>query len=244
MGSSAVRILGVRVDCLDMAVALARIEALVDAQESALVATVNPELVMRACADPGFAAVLESAALCLPDGAGVVWAARRRGCAIRERVTGTDLVPALAALCARRGWPVFLLGAGPGVAELAAARLISSSPGLRVAGVHSGSPSAADDPRSLGKIVAARPKVLLVAYGAPHQELWIARHRERLGVPVAIGVGGAFDFLSGRVPRAPAWMRQAGLEWAFRLARQPWRARRMAVLPVFALRVLREGGLL
>jgi N-acetylglucosaminyldiphosphoundecaprenol N-acetyl-beta-D-mannosaminyltransferase len=204
------------------------------------VATVNPEFVMRAGVDREFARVLESADLCLADGSGVVWAARRQGCAIREPVTGVDLIPPLAALCARRRFRLFLLGAAPGVATDLAARLRSEQPSLEV-DAHPGSPDPSSDAETLAVIEGHRPHVLLVAYGAPRQELWIDRMRDRMGGVVAIGVGGSFDYLTGRVPRAPAWMRRAGLEWLFRLVRQPWRVRRMAVLPLYAMRVLRTG---
>lgn len=219
--------------------ALARIESFVDAGGRHLVATVNPEFVMRAGEDREFARVLESADLCLADGIGVVWAARRQGCALAEPVTGTDLIPRLAALCAQRAFRLFLLGAAPGVANELATQLKEQHPALQVA-AHAGSPDPAADDETLARIAAERPDVLLVAYGAPKQELWITRAGDRLtGVAVAIGVGGAFDYLTGRVPRAPLWMRRAGMEWLFRLARQPWRVRRMAVLPAYALRVFR-----
>jgi N-acetylglucosaminyldiphosphoundecaprenol N-acetyl-beta-D-mannosaminyltransferase len=235
------RILGVRVDCVGMTDAVAAVDRLVESgnAETRLVATVNPEFIMRARVDEQFRQALEEAALCLPDGAGVVWALRRQGCRGQDRVPGVELVEALAATCGRRGWRPFLLGAAPGVAAEAARRLEARVPGLRLAGVHTGSPRPADDADTLRRIHAARPDLLFVAYGHPQQELWIARNRQRLGVPVAIGVGGAFDFLSGRVPRAPRWVRRAQLEWLWRLTIQPWRARRMAVLPVYALAVLR-----
>lgn len=229
-----------RVDCVDMRTALDRIESLIAAGGHHQVATVNPEFVMRAQADAGFARVLEGADMCLPDGVGVVWAMRRMGCRLPGPVTGTDLVPPLAELCARRGHRLFLLGAGPGVAPALATHLRDANPTLEVA-AHAGSPAAADDEETLRLIREHRTDVLLVAYGAPGQELWIDRLKERLGVSLAMGVGGAFDFLAGRVPRAPAWMRRSGLEWLYRLARQPWRVRRMAVLPVYALKVLRAG---
>jgi N-acetylglucosaminyldiphosphoundecaprenol N-acetyl-beta-D-mannosaminyltransferase len=234
------RVLGVRVDCVDMEHALRRIEELVEAGGRHLVATVNPEFVMRAGTDPEFARVLESADLCLPDGSGVVWAARRQGCSVPGPVTGVDLIPPLAALCAKRGWRLFLLGAGPGVAADLAERLKAENPTLQVAH-DDGSAEPSADAKTMGAVAAAGPHVLLVAFGAPKQELWIDRARNRLEVPVAIGVGGAFDYLTGRVPRAPAWMRRAGMEWAFRLVRQPWRAGRMAVLPVYVFRVMRGG---
>jgi N-acetylglucosaminyldiphosphoundecaprenol N-acetyl-beta-D-mannosaminyltransferase len=234
------RILGVRVDCVDMAGAVDAIERLVcEGGPTRLVATVNPEFVMRARADEQFGEVLEGAALCVADGIGVVWAMRRQGCPQYERVSGSDLVPRLAAVCARRGWRPFLLGSRPGVADEAARRLEADNPGLVVAGTHAGSPLPEDDEETLCRIAAARPDLLLVAYGAPNQEFWIARNQRRLGVPVAMGVGGTFDFLAGRVRRAPAWMRRAHLEWLWRLLLQPARARRMAVLPLYALAVLR-----
>ncbi len=231
------RILGVRVDCVDMASALQAIERFADEGGPHLVATVNPEFVMRAQRDTDFGRVLESAELCLPDGAGVVWAARRQGCAIREPVAGVDLLLPLAEMCARRGFRLFLLGAAPGVAADLAERLRAANPTLAVAS-HSGSPQPSQDEETLKLIHEHGAQVLLVAYGAPAQELWIDRLRNRLGVAVAVGVGGAFDYLTGRVPRAPVWMRRAGLEWLHRLTRQPWRIRRMAVLPAYAIKVL------
>jgi N-acetylglucosaminyldiphosphoundecaprenol N-acetyl-beta-D-mannosaminyltransferase len=234
------RVLDIPVDCVDMEEAVAAIAAMVEAGgPTRLVATVNPEFVMRARRDPAFRAALEGAALRLPDGSGVVWAMRRQGLGQREPVTGIDLLPRLAQLCASRGWRPFLLGAREGVAAAAARRLVELAPGLEVAGAHSGSPRLEDDEESLRLIRATRPQLLLVAYGAPHQELWVVRNASRLEVPVAIGVGGAFDFLAGRIRRAPLALRRVHLEWLWRLARQPWRARRMAVLPLFAAEVLR-----
>ena len=232
-------VLGVRVDCVDMETAIRRIEALVDGGGEHLVATVNPEFVMRAQRDPDFARVLAGADLCLPDGTGVVWALRRHGCEVATPVTGVDLVEPLAAMCARRGYRLFLLGARPGVAGELAARLRQAHPGLQV-DAHAGAPDPDHDAESVRRIHAHRPHVLLIAYGAPAQELWFERLKAELGVPVAIGVGGAFDYLTGRVSRPPGWMRRAGLEWLGRLARQPWRIRRMAVLPIYAIKVLRS----
>ncbi|HXD82721.1 MAG TPA: WecB/TagA/CpsF family glycosyltransferase [Candidatus Acidoferrum sp.] len=229
-----------RVDCLDMKATLDRIAQLVGGGGSHLVATVNPEFIMRARRDPEFARVLESADLCLADGTGVVWAARRQGCSLAAPVTGTDLVPPLAALCAKRGFRLFLLGADPGVADDLAVRLRVEHPELAVA-AHAGSPDPSADEATLSLIRAHRAQLVLVAFGAPKQELWIDRLKDRAGVAVGIGVGGAFDYLTGRVPRAPLWMRRAGLEWLFRLVRQPWRIRRMAVLPVYAIKVLSAG---
>jgi N-acetylglucosaminyldiphosphoundecaprenol N-acetyl-beta-D-mannosaminyltransferase len=234
------RVLGVRVDCLNMQATLDRIDQMVQAGGQHLVATVNPEFIMRARRDSDFARVLESADLCLPDGTGVVWAARRQGCSMSGPVTGVDLIPPLAALCATRGYRLFLLGAGPGVAAELATRLRAGHPVLEVA-AHPGSSDPSSDDETVSLIRAHRTQVLLVAFGAPKQELWIDRLKDRLGVAVGIGVGGAYDYLAGRVPRAPMWMRRAGLEWLHRLIRQPWRVRRMTVLPVYAIKVLGAG---
>jgi N-acetylglucosaminyldiphosphoundecaprenol N-acetyl-beta-D-mannosaminyltransferase len=235
-----VRVLGVRVDCLDMQATLDRIASLVEAGGHHLVATVNPEFIMRANRDEAFARVLESADLCLADGAGVVWAAKRQGCRLNGPVTGTDLIRPLAAMCAIRGIRLFLLGAAPGVAGELATRLRAEHPGLEVA-AYAGSRDPSSDDEAMKLIRAHRTQILLVAFGAPKQELWIARLKDRLDIAVGVGVGGAFDYLTGRVRRAPSWMRRAGLEWLFRLAQQPWRARRMAVLPVYAVKVLSAG---
>ncbi|GIW04942.1 MAG: hypothetical protein KatS3mg059_1562 [Thermomicrobiales bacterium] len=161
-----------------------------------------------------------------------------------ERVTGVDLLEWLVEESAVTNAPLFLLGAGPGVAARAAAKLAERYPGARVAGWWSeGTPEPVDDAASLEHIAASGARSVAVAYGAPGQVLWIARNQAalgELGVRVAVGVGGALDFVAGVTPRAPKWMRAAGLEWLFRLLRQPWRWRRQLVLPVFALAVLRE----
>jgi N-acetylglucosaminyldiphosphoundecaprenol N-acetyl-beta-D-mannosaminyltransferase len=234
-----VRVLGVRVECVDMESTLAFIEgAIAEGGRTRMVATVNPEFVMHARRDPAFRQALERTDLSVADGYGLVWALRRMGCPQQDRVTGIDLVPALAARCAAARRRVFLLGARPGVAAEAARRLVARCPGLEVAGADPGSPRPEDDAAVVDMVNRAAPDVLLVAYGHPRQEFWIERNRDRLAVPVAIGVGGAFDFLAGRVRRAPLWLQSVHLEWAWRLLLEPWRARRMAVLPIFAAAVL------
>jgi len=237
------RVLGVRVHVVSMSEAVARVSEAIAAARSGApplhVVTINPEFVMRARRDPVFAAVLEQAQLCLPDGVGIVWAARLTGVRL-ERVPGVDFIGALAPVAARAGWRMFLLGGAPGVAGEAGAALQAAHAGLRIAGAWAGSPDPAGDEESCLRIRLASPDLLFVAYGAPAQDAWIARNLARLGVPVAAGVGGAFDFIAGRAPRAPVWARRAGLEWAHRLVHQPWRARRMLALPRFAVAVLRE----
>lgn len=205
------------------------------------VVTLNPEMVMAARHDTALRDAIAGADLVLPDGIGVVWALRLRGEALPERVTGVDMLDAFAGLSATRGYRIFLLGAAPSVAEAAASRLTERHPDLRIVGTCAGSP---DDSAALdivAHITASGADAVFVAFGAPAQERWIAEHRQQLGSAVAVGVGGALDFLAGRVPRAPRWMRRCGLEWLYRLARQPWRWRRMLALPRFAVAALHEG---
>ena len=204
------------------------------------VCTVNPEFIMTARRHPAFAQVLAAADLCTPDGVGVLWAARLAGVRLNERVTGSDGIHRLCARAAAQGWRVFFLGAAPGVADRAAAELTRLYPGLPVAGTYGGSPADTDWPQIRQRLAAAPADLLFVAYGHPRQDLWIHQHREELPVTVALGIGGAFDFVAGITPRAPHWLRRLGLEWLYRLARQPWRWRRMAALPLFALLVLME----
>jgi N-acetylglucosaminyldiphosphoundecaprenol N-acetyl-beta-D-mannosaminyltransferase len=206
------------------------------------VVTVNPEFVMAARRDGEFAAALRESTLATADGIGIVLAGRLLGVPVPGRVTGIDLVEGLAGL-GHPGCRLFLLGAGPGVAEDAAARLRERFPDAQVAGTFAGSPDDDGFAEIERRLAGSGATVLLVAFGHPAQDLWIARHREALathGILVAIGVGGTFDYLSGRVPRAPRLLRRLGLEWLYRLIRQPWRWRRQLALPLFALLVVRE----
>lgn len=235
-----VEILGVRVHAMTNQGATERIAALIGAGPTHQVVTVNPEFVMAARRDPAFQQVLNRADLSLADGMGLVWAARLlygRG-ALPERVAGVDTVERLAEMAARHGWRLYFLGAAEGVAERAARALADRYPGLIVAGTYAGSPAEAEAAGIVARVRAARPDILLVAYGAPAQDLWIARHAPALQVPVAMGVGGAFDVIAGVTRRAPLWMQRRGLEWLYRLIRQPWRWRRMAALPRFAALII------
>lgn len=235
-----VRILGVRVDALTYADLLDQIGRFIRAGGTHHVCTTNPEFVMEARRNPPFRQVLEQADLCMADGVGLLWAARRQGQKLPERVTGSDGVPLIAQRAAREGWRLFFLGAGPGIAAQAADILCARYPGLPVAGVHEASPADADAPAIIARVRAARPDILFVAYGAPRQDLWIAQHRDELGVPVMMGVGGTFDHITGARKRAPQWVQRLNLEWLFRLVTQPWRWRRQLDLPKFVWAVLTE----
>jgi N-acetylglucosaminyldiphosphoundecaprenol N-acetyl-beta-D-mannosaminyltransferase len=238
--SEHIDVLGVGVDDVSYAEAVERVEQLMEGDTQAYIVTPNPEMIMKARRDEHFREVLNQADLSVPDGMGVVWASKILGVALRERVAGTDLMQAICTQAARRGWPVFLLGAREGVAEQAAEKLVSHNPGLRVVGTYAGCADRerdADMRAHLGALVHARdPVILFVAFGAPKQELWIARNRAQLhGVRLAMGLGGAFDFIAGKVPRAPVWMRRIGLEWLYRGFKQPWRFRRIITVWHFGL---------
>lgn len=233
-----VRILGVDIDDVTMDETIALLTAMAESGRPNHVLTVNPEFVMIAERDQEFRAVIQAADLCVPDGIGIILASALLGRRLRERVTGVDTVLRMARVCRDRGLRLFLLGAAPGIAERTADILRRDNPGLQIAGTFAGSPKPEDEAEICALIAAARPHVLFVAYGPPKQDLWIARTRDRLKIPLAMGVGGTFDFITGVAQRAPVWMQRIGLEWLHRLIREPWRWRRMLTLPKFAGRVL------
>ncbi len=237
-----VTLLGVRVDDVTMAEAVACVEAFISEPRARCrqIATVNPEFIVAARHNAEFARVLAACDLNVPDGANLVRAARILGSPLRGRVGGCDLMVQLAARAAQCGWKIFLLGARPGIAAQAAANLCVPYPKLQVVGTFAGSPAPCEEETLVARVNASGAQLLFVAYGAPTQDLWIARQRERLAVRVTMGVGGSFDYISGRLPRAPRWMQSAGLEWLFRLVRQPWRIRRQWMLAEFAWLVFRE----
>ncbi len=237
-------------------------------ERTALAVSFNPELVMRAQKDPAVAEALWEADLCYPDGVGAAWAAGRQGAnqikdllaeesseeaadSVRprarrhmrrippERVAGIELAERVLELAAQQGLSVYFLGAADGVAEEAARRMARRLPGLEVAGVHHGYFTTSDEDVVVRAIRASGARILLVAMGAPRQELFLLRHRDRLGVSVGLGVGGSFDVWAGRVKRAPAWTQRAKIEWLYRLATDPRRIRRQAALPRFAVQVVK-----
>jgi exopolysaccharide biosynthesis WecB/TagA/CpsF family protein len=229
-----ISLLGVTIHNLSWQQTLESIQEMIQRARPHQLVTVNPEFLMRARREPDFLDVLRRADLVLPDGVGLLLAARWKGQRFQTRVTGSDLVPVVAREAARQGWRLYLLGAAPGVAEAAARRLRETHPELDV--IADGSDPAPDGPPDLlERIRAASPDILLVAYGAPKQDLWIDRFGKQAGVPVQIGIGGSLDFVAGVVPRAPEQWQRLGVEWLWRLKEEPWRWRRMLALPRFAL---------
>lgn len=237
------RILGVPIDVVTRAEVLARCTEFLRGDVVHQIVTANPEFVLSARNNPEALQVMGQGSLVVPDGVGLVWAARRYGTSLPERVPGIELATELCQLATREGRGVYLVG-GRGVAETAAKRLRAGIPRLQVTAFQADH-RAEDPPSELwSALERVRPSVLFVAYGAPQQELWIHRHRRRLessGVRIAMGVGGAFDMLADRFPRAPHWMRAASLEWLWRIMLEPSRLLRVLRATVlFPLLVHRE----
>ncbi len=218
----------------------ARLTAIVEVLEKAirlgkktLVMTPDTTAVMRAQRDPVLCEAYWQADLVTPDGIGLIWGARLLGFPLPERVTGIDLVEELCRRAAQQGFTLFLLGGQPGVAQAAQRRLERRFPGIKIAGTHHG--YFTDDSQVLEAINVKRPNLLLVGLGVPRQELWMVKNRERLEARVIIGVGGSLDVLAGRVRRAPRGWQRLGLEWLYRVLRQPGRLPRALAIPRFLL---------
>jgi len=237
MADGALDILGSRVDAVDMEEAQSRIARLLAARRFAQVVTFGSEMAMLARRDRAYREVVNAADLVVPDTIGVIYAARLLGRPLRERVAGIELLERLCAACARDGTRVFLLGGEPGVAERAGAELAKRHPGLSIAGSHDGYFGQEHDAQVIERITTSGARLVVVALGFPKQELWIRRNAGALGEVVCIGVGGSLDVISGRSKRAPEVMRRLGLEWLYRLFREPRRLGRQLALPQFAVLV-------
>jgi N-acetylglucosaminyldiphosphoundecaprenol N-acetyl-beta-D-mannosaminyltransferase len=221
-------ILNVKVHALTNAQTLALIEDFIASGKPHQLTTVNPEFVVEAQQDEAFRQIINNATLALPDGIGLLKAARfLKTTPLPERVPGSDLVVRLAELSHQKGYRLYFLGAWEGVAEKAIEKLKARYPKLQVAGYYTGSPAIEENEAIIQRILSTRPDILLVAYGAPKQDKWIARNLQQLQIPVCIGVGGSFDFIAGKTKRAPRWVQRLHLEWLHRLMMQPWRWRRI-----------------
>lgn len=221
-----IAILGVPFDHVTIHDAIDRIEAMIASRRAHYVVTANVDFLVQAHRDVELRRILLDADLVLCDGTPLVWASKWLGNALPERVAGSDLAPALIGKAAERGYRIFLLGAAQGVAAEATAKLKVQYPTLNIVGHYSPPFSdllAMNHEEIISRVQATRPDILLVSFGCPKQEKWIAMHHRKLGVPVAIGVGATIDFLAGRVKRAPGWMRHTGTEWLYRLAQEPRR---------------------
>ncbi len=245
-------ILNVPIDDLNMDEALERIEGFIaigrETGKTHQIATVNADFAVKASNDPELRYLLQEADMATADGMPLVWGARLLGVPMEGRVTGSDMVPVLAELAAEKGYSIYFFGAEEGIAQKSADVLQERHPDLIVAGVCSPpfQPVIDMDEALLDDIREAKPDILLVALGNPKQEKWIGMYGKRVGVPVMIGIGASLDFIAGKEKRAPKWMQKSGLEWVYRLLREPRRLwKRYAMdLPAFALFFVRQWRLM
>jgi N-acetylglucosaminyldiphosphoundecaprenol N-acetyl-beta-D-mannosaminyltransferase len=234
-----IKILGAPLDCVDMDQSLREVEAMIEGDRAQTVIAVNPEKVVRAQKDSALMHRLQNAGLLIPDGIGVVYAARILHRKQINRVPGSELMPAICDLAARKGFKVFLFGASPEVNEETVKVLRQKYPGIQIAGHQHGYLEEKDMPTLLNNINASQADVLFIALGSPKQELWMERYLDQLNVKVCQGVGGTFDVIAGKVKRAPSLFLKLNMEWLYRLLSNPRRLSRQGALPKFACQVLR-----
>ncbi|MGB9678805.1 MAG: WecB/TagA/CpsF family glycosyltransferase [Thermoanaerobacteraceae bacterium] len=236
-----VNILGVPINKISMVNAVQVLNSFLNEDKFHFVATPNAEFVMIAQKDEEYMKILNTTDLNVPDGIGIVFASKVFKEPIKERVAGFDLMIEFIKSIDQKNTNspnIYLLGAAPGVAEEAKAKLEKQYPAVNIVGVHDGYFNRTDDEEIIKDINSKNTDILFVALGAPKQEKWIFKNKGKLKVKIAMGVGGSFDVLAGRVERAPLIFRKLGAEWLYRLIKEPWRYKRMAVLPKFVLKVI------
>jgi N-acetylglucosaminyldiphosphoundecaprenol N-acetyl-beta-D-mannosaminyltransferase len=220
-------VLGVRVDAVQIPDVIARMEEWIARREGCrFVAVTGMHGVTEAQHDAEFKTILNAAGLVVADGMPLVWIGRRHGFEMRRRVYGPELMETFCKETAEKGYRHYFYGGAPGVGEELAARFVSRFPGMVVAGTYSPpfrSLTREEDGEVIQAIEVAQADIVWVGLSTPKQERWMYEHRERLNIPVLVGVGAAFDFHTGRIAQAPEWMRERGLEWLFRLAMEPRR---------------------
>ncbi|MGM9525513.1 MAG: WecB/TagA/CpsF family glycosyltransferase [Peptococcaceae bacterium] len=234
-------ILGVGIDRIDSQQALQQIGEFIENGEPHQIVTANAEIIYQASKNEKMRNVINAAQMVTADGSGVVWASRQLGQPLAQRVTGIDLVNSICQQSAKEQWKIYILGSAPGVAATAAVNIRNKFPGCNIIGTHHGYFNAKEEKQILAELEQLKPDVLFVALGAPKQEYWIADHIQKLGIPVAMGIGGSMDVLSGNVKRAPKWMQKMSLEWLYRLLIQPTRFKRVLALPKFMLAVKKQA---
>lgn len=233
-----ISLLGVKIHRVDMDGTLALVRDFVESGKPHIIVTADASSVMCAQRDTEFQYLVNAADLVTPDGFGVIKAASVLGSPLIERVSGVEIAKEMCRMSAEEGFSIYFLGAAPGVAELAAQNLKARFPSLNVAGVHDGYFRPEQDAEIVEQVKASGAQALLVAMGIPRQEKFIYDNLSKLGVCVAMGVGGSFDVFSGKVKRAPMWFQNHGLEWLYRLAKNPSKIKKAACLPRFAALVL------
>ena len=235
-----VPIFGIRVSKVDMKTTVSYLTEAVRKREPHQVITANPIMVMTALENPAYMEIMKSAELVVPDGTGVVWAAKYCNEPVVERVAGFDLLHELLHQGESYNWRVYLLGSTPEVIRETASRLQTQYPLIVIAGYRDGFFGPEEDEKIISDINQSQPDLLFVARGADSQEPWIAKYKSRLNIPVMMGVGGSFDVISGKSKRAPKAFQKLRAEWLYRLLKEPTRYKRMLALPKFAVKVVRD----
>lgn len=233
-----ISILGTKISRMTTADVLEWIRVMVGQGKPRHIVTANAEIVYAAYMEKGVRALLDKADLITADGSGIVLAAGLQGKPVPERVTGVDLTERIFSLAEEKGWGIYFLGASQEVLEKAVLNVLSKHAMLRIVGYHHGYYSQQETSKVVSNISEVKPDILFVALGFPKQEAFIQENMKVLQVPLSIGVGGTFDILAGTAKRAPLLMRRLGLEWLYRLCRQPSRYKRMLVLPKFLVLVI------
>lgn len=236
-----VNILGVYVDMVNISEAADCIMRFFDEDKMHAVYTPNSEIIMHAYKNADFADLLNRAELLTADGIGVVHASKILKKPIKERAAGYDIARQVLQKMNYTEHKLFLFGGKPGVAEEAKAKLLQEYPELNVVGLRNGYFKPEEESGIVDEINASGADIVFVCLGAPKQEEWIDRHRDKLNVRVAMGIGGSLDVFAGRVERAPEFFCKTGLEWFYRLCKEPWRIGRMMELPKFAATVITKG---
>lgn len=231
-------IFGVPIDKVTLEEAFNNFKNFILKEELSIITTPNTEIVMAARKDSELLEVLKNSSMNIPDGIGLVYASRIHRLGIPERVTGVDLMKRILEYCNDIKGSIFILGGKPGVAEKACENIKKRFNNIEIKGFEHGYFNSKDEQRIIEKINKAKVDVLFVALGAPRQEKWIYRNREKLKVKVAMGVGGSVDIWAGTAKRAPVIYQKLGLEWFYRLLKEPWRYKRMMVLPKFMIKVI------
>jgi len=230
-------LLGVRIDEVTMDEAVKKTEEFLTEETLHLICTPNPEMVMRAQDDEEFRKILNSSCLNIPDGYGIVWASKELKCPLAERVTGFDFIHKIFELGQNMDISFYFLGSKPGVANRAKEKIEEDYLGISVVGTHDGYFSVEEEKKLIKDINAVNPDILLVAMGAPKQERFIYKYRDKLNCKVAIGVGGCFDVISGNVKRAPDFFIKLHLEWLYRALTDFRRFKRLIAIPKFMRQV-------
>ncbi len=234
------KVLGVAYDVLTMDEAVKKAIELMDQEKNNMVCTPNPEIVMAARKDDELMKILNLSDMVIADGIGVVWASKYTKKRLPERVAGYDLTQRLFNELKDTHKTIFFFGGAPGVAKEAAEKMMKKYPGLNIVGTRNGYFSKEEEVKIVSDIKALKPDLLLVGLGAPKQEKWIYKYKDEIGAGLSIGVGGSFDVMADKVKRAPDIFCKLGLEWFYRLIKQPTRIKRMMQLPKFALTVLKN----